>query len=88
VVSRSDEPKIEGKREVYKRHPDCECVLVIRQDRYEITVDLRTEEIWSRETLSTPHDRVSLPAFGLQCSLKDIYKGTIGPHEPAQNAPP
>src|ERR1700730_1291235 len=85
VVSQSDEPKIAGKREVYKRHPDCECILVIRQDRYEVTVDLRTEEVWVRETLSAPDDRVTLPAFGLRCSLQEIYKGTIGPQEPVQN---
>jgi Uma2 family endonuclease len=83
VVSKSDEPKIEGKREVYKRHPDCECILVIRQDRYEMTVDLRSEAGWMQRTLSPPDDRLALAAFGLQCSLKDIYKGTVGPHEPA-----
>jgi Uma2 family endonuclease len=80
VVSPSDEPKIEGKREMYKRHPDCECVLVIRQDRYRVIVELRTEGGWGRETLSAADERLNLPAFGLQCSLKDIYKGTVGPH--------
>jgi Uma2 family endonuclease len=80
VVSPSDEPKIEGNREMYKRHPDCECVLVIRQDCYQVIVDMRTEGIWGRETLSTADERLNLPAFGLQCSLKDIYKGTVGPH--------
>jgi Uma2 family endonuclease len=88
VVSLSDEPKIEGKREVYKRHPDCECVLVIRQDRYEVTVDRRTREVWAREALVAPDDRLSLPAFGLQCSLDDIYKGTVVPRAPAQGARP
>lgn len=76
VVSRSDESTIEGKREIYKRHPGCECVLVIRQDRYSVTVDLRAEEVWSRETLAAPDGRLILPAFGLQCTLADIYKGT------------
>jgi Uma2 family endonuclease len=88
VVSLSDEPKIEGKREVYKRHPDCECVLVIRQDRYEVSVDLRTQGGWAREALVAPDDRLSLPAFGLQCSLEDIYKGTVVPRAPAQGARP
>jgi Uma2 family endonuclease len=88
VVSLSDEPKIEGKREVYKRHPDCECVLVIRQDRYEVTVDLRTQEVWAGEALVAPDDRLSLPAFGLQCSLDDIYKGTMVPRAPARGARP
>jgi Uma2 family endonuclease len=86
VVSLSDEPKIEGKREVYKRHPDCECVLVVRQDRYEVTVDVRTQEAWAREALVAPDDRLSLPAFGLQCSLDDIYKGTMVPRAPAHGA--
>jgi Uma2 family endonuclease len=84
VVSPSDEQKIEGKREMYERHPDCECVLVVRQDRYGVIVALRTGEVWARQTLSAPHARLSLPAFGLTCSLKDIYKGTVGPHSPDQ----
>jgi Uma2 family endonuclease len=83
VVSSSDETKIESKREVYKRHPDCECVLVIRQDRYEVIVDLRQEGVWGRETYTALHDRLHLPAFGLQCSLNDIYEDTIGPHATA-----
>ena len=33
VVSRSDRKTVESKREIYKRHPDCRCVLVIQQDR-------------------------------------------------------
>jgi Uma2 family endonuclease len=80
VVSASDEPTIEGKREMYKRHPDCECVLLVRQDRYGVTIDVRTGEAWARHTLSAPHERLVLQTFGLQCSLKDIYKGTVGPH--------
>jgi Uma2 family endonuclease len=86
VVSSSDETKIESKREIYKRHPDCECVLVIRQDRYEVIVDLRQGGVWGRETCKALHDRLNLPAFGLQCSLKDIYEDTIGPHGSARQA--
>jgi len=84
VVSASDEPTIDGKREMYKRHPDCECVLVIRQDRYAVIVDLRSDNGWSRETLSAPHEQLNLPAFGLRCSLNEIYKGTVGPRGPDQ----
>ena len=80
VVSRSDEAKIERKREIYKLHPDCECVIVIRQDRYEVIVDFRTEGKWRQGTYKGDDDRLNLPAFGLQCSLKDIYEDTIGPH--------
>ena len=78
VVSPSDLLTVEGKRELYKRHPDCRCVLVIRQDRCEVNVELRTPDGWAWETLSTPHDHLVLPAFGLKCPLADIYKGTIG----------
>jgi hypothetical protein len=68
---------IDGKREVYKRHPTCECVVVIRQDRYETQVDLRLPEGWMRETLNSRDDELALPAFGLRCALKDLYRGTI-----------
>jgi hypothetical protein len=78
VVSQSDLLTVEGKRELYKRHPDCSCVLVIRQDRCEVNIDVRIQNGWVRDTLSAPHDRLVLPAFGLKCSLADIYKGTIG----------
>ena len=76
VVSRSDESTIEGKREIYKRHPGCECVLVIRQDRYGITVEHRAGEHWGKQTLAAPDERLNLAAFGLECRLSDIYKGT------------
>ena len=82
VISPSDEPKIEGKLEIYKRHPDCVCVLLIRQDRYQVIVNQRTGEIWRRDTLSAPDERLNLLSFGLVCSLNDIYKGTVVPHEP------
>jgi Uma2 family endonuclease len=78
VVSQSDLPTVEGKRELYKRHPDCNCVLVIQQDRYEVKLDARTQDGWIREKLSSPDDQLVLPEFGLKCSLADIYKGTMG----------
>jgi Uma2 family endonuclease len=84
VVSPSDLPMIDGKREVYKRHPDCDCVLVIRQDRYEVQSDLRAPDGWVRVTLNSPDDELVLPTFWLRCALGDIYKGTIGPRD----APP
>jgi Uma2 family endonuclease len=79
VVSPSDIPSIEAKCELYKRHPDCACILVIRQDRYEANVDLRTRDGWTRRTLTAPAERLILPAFGLECSLAQIYQGTLGP---------
>ena len=79
IVFQSDQSTIDGKRELYQRHPDCTCVLVIRQDRCEADVDLRTPGGWVRQTLSAPEDQLVLPAFGLRCPLRDIYRGTIGP---------
>jgi hypothetical protein len=77
VASPSDLPVIEGKLEVYKRHPTCECAVVIRQDRYEAQIDRRSPDGWMRETLTSPDDELALPAFGLRCALKDLYRGTI-----------
>jgi hypothetical protein len=51
-------------------------VLVIRQDQYEVQKDLLAADGWTRETLNSPDDELVLLAFGLRCSLKDIYKGT------------
>ncbi len=78
VVSASDQTTVLGKGEVYKRHPDCVCVLFIRQDRCEVSVDLRTADGWVRRMLSMPDDRLALPAFGLECALGDLYRGTVG----------
>ena len=33
IVEPSDRKTVESKREIYKRHPDCRCVLVIQQNR-------------------------------------------------------
>ena len=78
VVSASDEPTVLGKAEVYKRHSDCICVLIIRQDRCETFVEQRTTDGWERQNLTQPHNRLVLPAFGLECALGDLYKGTLG----------
>jgi Uma2 family endonuclease len=85
VVSASDEPTILGKAEVYKRHPDCICILIIRQDRCETFVELRTIEGWVRQVLADPTDRLVLPVFGLECALGDLYKGTLGLHHPPRS---
>jgi hypothetical protein len=77
-VSASDQTTVLGKGEVYKRHPDCVCVLFIHQDRCEASVELRTTGGWARQTLSGPMNRLVLPAFGLECALGDLYKGTVG----------
>jgi Uma2 family endonuclease len=76
VVSASDRPKIEGKREIYKRHESCNCVLTIRQDRHEVRVDLRAGDDWTTQILARPTDELVLAEFGLHCPLADLYRGT------------
>jgi len=40
VVSKSDRKTVESKRDVYKLHPDCRCVLMIEQYGVEVSVSL------------------------------------------------
>ena len=76
VVSSSDRGYIESKREVYKLHAACKCVLTVQQDRFEVRVELRTGSDWSENTLRTPDDDLVLPDFGLRCRVFDLYRGT------------
>jgi Uma2 family endonuclease len=76
VVSSSDRPKIEGKREIYKRHETCNCILTIQQDRHEVRVDLRSGSAWTTQVLTRPTDELVLVEFGLRCTLADLYRGT------------
>jgi Uma2 family endonuclease len=78
VVSASDLKTVQGKAEIYKRHPDCVCVLIIYQDHCQVSVDLRQGEGWTQKTLSRRRDRLVLTAFGLECAVDDLYKGTTG----------
>jgi len=76
VVSSSDRPKIEGKREIYKRHETCNCILTIQQDRHEVRLDLRTGNAWTTQVLTRTTDELVLAEFGLRCTLADLYRGT------------
>jgi Uma2 family endonuclease len=76
VVSRSDGKTVESKREIYKRHPECRCVLVIQQYRIEVVVTLLTQDGWTEQVLTKLTDQLVLDDFGLRCTLADIYRGT------------
>ncbi|MEA2871884.1 MAG: hypothetical protein QOH67_1860 [Hyphomicrobiales bacterium] len=67
---------VEDKREVYKRHPDCRCVLVIQQDRFDVRADVLTGSGWQQSRLSGAQDELILEDFGLRCTLADLYRGT------------
>jgi Uma2 family endonuclease len=76
IVSRSDQKTVESKREVYQRHPDCRCVLVIQQDRFDVIVAVLTDAGWTDRRLANALDELVLEDFGLRCTLADLYRGT------------
>jgi Uma2 family endonuclease len=76
IVSKSDRKTVESKRDVYKRHPDCRCVLVIEQYRVEVKISLLGVDGWSEHRLTALTDALVLEEFGLRCTLADLYRGT------------
>jgi Uma2 family endonuclease len=76
IVSASDRVDVESKRAVYKLHESCRCILTVQQDRCEVRVDIRADDGWKDQVLSKPDDLLTLPDFGLQCKLADLYRGT------------
>jgi Uma2 family endonuclease len=76
VVSEADRRTVDGKCEIYKRHPNCNCVLVLRQDRYEVGVSLRSDDAWREVVLTGPDAELVVPDMGLRCAVADLYKGT------------
>jgi len=75
VLSESDRGVIESKRDIYRAHPSCTCILLVRQDRPEITVDRRTGDGWRSHVLCGA-DELALPEFGLTCLVRGIYYDT------------
>jgi Uma2 family endonuclease len=76
IVSDSDRIWVEKKREIYKLHEACTCILTVQQDRVEVRVDLRSASGWSEETLTSADDPLILREFGLSCKVSDLYRGT------------
>ncbi len=75
VLSESDKGVIESKRDIYRAHPSCTCILLVRQDRMEIVMDRRTDDGWRSQTLNGA-DELALPDFGLVCPVSDVYRDT------------
>lgn len=87
IVSASDRVDIERKREIYKLHEFCACILTVQQERFEARVDLRTDTGWSEQVLKKPDDVLALPDFGLRSKLSDLYRGTpLIPRQPRQRS--
>jgi Uma2 family endonuclease len=76
IVSKSDRATVESKRDVYKRHPDCGCVLVIEQYRMEVSIWILGGGGWTERHLTEPDDELVLEDFGLRCRLADLCRGT------------
>jgi Uma2 family endonuclease len=76
VVSKSDRKTVESKRDVYKRHPDCRYVLVIEQDRIDVSVWRLGTGGWMEQRMSALTDELVVEEFGLRCTLADLYRGT------------
>ena len=75
ILSESDKGVIESKRNIYRAHPSCTHILLIRQDRLEIVVDSRTGDGWRSQVLHGA-DKLTLPEFGLNCLVRDVYQDT------------
>jgi Uma2 family endonuclease len=75
VLSASDEDVIDTKREIYRAHESCNCILLVKQERVEIVVDSRAGNDWPSQTLRDG-DILSLPEFGLTCPVKEVYRDT------------
>src|SRR5947209_3476581 len=77
VVSNSDRKTVESKRDVYKRHPDCRCVLVIEQHRVQVSLSLLGSSGWTEQRLTKLDDEFALEEFGLRCTLANLYRDTL-----------
>ena len=75
ILSESDKGIIESKRDIYRAHASCTCILLVRQDRPEITVDRRTADGWRSQVLHAA-DELTLAEFGLTCPVGDVYRDT------------
>ena len=75
VLSESDKGIIESKREIYRAHPSCTCILLVHQDRQEIIAEHRTADGWRSQVLHAD-DELATPDFGLICLVRDVYRDT------------
>ena len=75
VLSESDKGIIESKREIYRAHPSCTCILLVHQDRPEIVADHRAPDGWRSRVLHAD-DELTVPELGVRCAVKDVYRDT------------
>jgi hypothetical protein len=76
VISPSNTAEmIERKVDRYCRHPRNLYVLTLDQDRVQVIVRTR-DSGWRPVDLRSLEDRLTLPAFGFEASLSEIYAHT------------
>jgi Uma2 family endonuclease len=75
LLSESDKGIIESKRDIYRAHPSCTCILLVSQDRLEITVDRLTADGWCSQVLHAA-DELTVAEFGLSSPVRDVYRDT------------
>jgi Uma2 family endonuclease len=84
IISGTDDVSVPGtnrrwvdvKRELYRAHEHCQAVLIVSQDRMEVELDLKMETGWEHSVLKGGGTELSIPAFGLQCIVADLYDRT------------
>ena len=76
IVSESDQVFVEKKRDIYKLHDACKCVLTVQQDHVDVRLDLRTDSGWDEQVLRALDDQLVLADFGLRCRVEELYRGT------------
>ena len=75
VLSESNKAIIESKRDIYRAHTSCTCILLIERDRMEINAELRGSEGWhSQQLLGT--EELILQDLGLKCLVREVYRDT------------
>jgi Uma2 family endonuclease len=75
-VAGTREPWIAVKRRLYLAHAPCEAVILIDPYRIEVKIDLRGEDGWVSETLTSLDQQLMMPSCGLECLVADVYEGT------------
>lgn len=78
VVSPSDDPIIDAKCQLYRDHPHCSCVLIVRQGRCEVVQQVRVGETWASAVLARTEDELVIEACALRCRVGDLYRGVVG----------
>ena len=76
VLSDSDDERIELKRAYYRAHIHNRAILLIRQDRAEVELDIRHGSDWRSGLLRGPEAILELPDFGLTCRVRELYRNT------------